>query len=155
MKLWANVYDHENGATVELAETFEDAEQLAAAWVRKWWWDVFDKDWADDQPPEDDTFARELYFERSEEGHDIVETQLPFPVVLVVHDHAAYMELTDVLGVEPFPYYNAQGEPHWAVFTEVDYRMEYIIDVDVPALRKLLTPLFERRVFGVIVVGNA
>ncbi len=151
MKLWANIIAHNHGVGATLATTFAEACEHSANWVREWWDDEF----PDEDMPEDIDEAVEMYFEEvSHEYVDIVETELALPVVLVVNNRSAYEEITYDCGVEPFPYYNSQGGPHWAAFTEVDYRMEYIGNLEVPALRELLKDLSGRGVFGVIIVNK-
>lgn len=77
------------------------------------------------------------------------------PRVEVVYSTEAYFEMVEELGIEYFKYFNP--ELQYAVFTEVEYRYNELLDYDKDALSTvwpLLKDLHERGVFGVIIIDE-
>lgn len=154
MKVWQAIITFDDyEPTVLMAETREAVEQKLYEWVKAAWAEELEGVDMPDDPY--NTISACFEFMGGEELVDIVEVEVPFPVVLVVHDRKIFKELTDVLGIEPFSYYNGDGwNPHQAVYNEVAYRLSSLYGAEVPNLRKLLMDLYKADVHGVIVVDK-
>lgn len=147
---WATIIETEYGASVDLTGSWVDARSKAFEYVRDYW----EEELPEDEIPEDPDEAVSEYFERvSDETLILAPVTFHFPVVVIVRDPAAYLELVQIIGVEPFEYFNGTGS-HWAAFTEVRYRLNDIFNEDHPALRRLLETLSQQGVFGVIVLDE-